>query len=173
MGELKKIISRVCSGKRWLVFFPRVGLILTANAYPSRFLNQPVDVALSRMRWNYTDTTGNFRRLTEGLGSRRIRVMWGPADNRNSGEWDVATAGFHNVRPYLYGLHLKDLHVIDPRRLQFEYRPIGSGDVDYRIVLRNLRDHGCDVFLSLATHFRPPSGSREEGMPSIIAISKT
>ena len=123
-----------------------------------------VDVALSMMPWNYTNTTGNFRRLTEGLGSRRIKVMWGPADNWNSGEWDVATAGFHNVRPYLHGLHLKDLHVIDGRRLQFEYRPIGSGDVDYRMVLRNLRDHGCDVFLSLATHFKPPNGSREEAM---------
>ena len=123
-----------------------------------------VDVALSMMPWNYTNTTGNFRSLVERVGSRRLTVMWGPADCWNCGEWDVATAGFSNIRPYLHGLHLKDLHVVDGRKLKFEYRPLGDGDVDYLTILRGMRDHGCDVFLSLATHFRPPSGSRVEAM---------
>ena len=123
-----------------------------------------VDVALSMMPWNYTNTTGNFRSLVERVGSRRLTVMWGPADCWNCGEWDVATAGFGNIRPYLHGLHLKDLHVLDGRKLKFEYRPLGDGDVDYLTILRGMRDHGCDVFLSLATHFRPPSGSRKEAM---------
>ena len=123
-----------------------------------------VDVALSMMPWNYTNTTGNFRSLVERVGSRRLTVMWGPADCWNCGEWDVATAGFSNIRPYLHGLHLKDLHVVDGRKLEFEYRPLGDGDVDYLTILRGMRDHGCDVFLSLATHFRPPSGSRVEAM---------
>ncbi|MDE2755327.1 MAG: sugar phosphate isomerase/epimerase [Acidobacteriota bacterium] len=123
-----------------------------------------VDVALSMMPWNYTNTTGNFRSLVERVGSRRLTVMWGPADCWNCGEWDVATAGFSNIRPYLHGLHLKDLHVTDGRKLKFEYRPLGDGDVDYLTILRGMRDHGCDVFLSLATHFRPPSGSRVEAM---------
>ena len=70
-----------------------------------------VDLALSMMPWNYTNTTGNFRRLAEALNSRRLKVMWGPSDNMNSGEADVATAGFLNIHPYLHGLHLKDLTV--------------------------------------------------------------
>jgi sugar phosphate isomerase/epimerase len=123
-----------------------------------------VDVALSQMPWNYTNTTTNFRRLVERLGSRRLKVMWGPADNLNSGEWDVATAGFANVRPYLHGLHLKDLHVIDGSRLKFEYRPLGEGDVDYVTILRQLRQHRCDAVLSVSTHFLPPGGTREEAM---------
>ena len=72
-----------------------------------------VDVALSMMPWNYTNTTVNFRHLAERLGSNRLKLMWGPADNLNSGEWDTATAGFQNARPYLHGLHIKDLHVKD------------------------------------------------------------
>ena len=36
--------------------------------------------------------------------------------------------------------------------------------MDYLTILCHMRDHGCDVFLSLATHFRPPSGSRMEAM---------
>jgi sugar phosphate isomerase/epimerase len=123
-----------------------------------------VDVALAMMPWNYTNTTGNFRRLAERIGSRRIKVLWGPADNMNSGERDTATAGFQNVRPYLHGLHIKDLHVIDGLRLKFQYRPFGSGDVDYLTILRNLRDHRSDAVLSVATHFRPPGGSQVDAM---------
>ena len=123
-----------------------------------------VDLALGMMPWNYTNTTGNFRRLAERLNSRRIKVMWGPADNLNSGEFDVATAGFQAVRPYLHGLHLKDLHVTDGLHLKFDYCPIGTGDVDYPTVLRHLRDHRCDAVLSVSTHFLPPGGSAEEAM---------
>ena len=123
-----------------------------------------VDVALSMMPWNYTNTTGNFRRVAEAVGSERLKVMWGPADNTNCGESDTETTGFDNVRPYLHGLHLKDLRVIDGLHLNFEYCPIGEGDVDYLTVLRNLRHHQCDAVLSVATHFQPPSGSAEEAM---------
>ena len=123
-----------------------------------------VDIALGMMPWNYTNTTGNFRRVVERVGSRRLKVMWGPADNTNCGEWDVATAGFHNVRPYLYGLHLKDLRVNEGIKLDFDYCPIGEGDVDYLTVLRQLRDHDCDVILSLSTHYRLPGGTAEDAM---------
>ena len=128
-----------------------------------------VDVVLSMMPWNYTNTTGNFRRVAEQLGSKRVKVMWGPADNLNCGEWDVATAGFANVRPYLRSLHMKDLHVTDGLSLDFEYRPLGEGDVDYLTVLRNLRESRSDAVLSISTHFTPPSGSRVEAMQINVA----
>lgn len=123
-----------------------------------------VDVALSMMPWNYTNTTGNFRHLAERLGSHRIKAIWGPCDNLNSGEWDVATAGFRAMRPYLHALHLKDIHLIDGQNLKYEYRPLGTGDLDYPTIFRQLRDHACDVVLSTSTHFRPASGSRIEAM---------
>ena len=123
-----------------------------------------VDVSVSMMPWNYTNTTGNFRRLAERISSPRLRVMWGPADNYNCGEADVAQAGFNNVRPYVHSLHIKDLRVNDGLQRDFDYQPLGDGDVDYLTVLRNLRDHRSEAILSLATHFRPPSGSPEEAM---------
>ncbi len=128
-----------------------------------------VDVALAMMPWNYTNTTGNFRRLVEKTGSRRLKVMWGPADNWNSGEADVATSGFANIRPYLHGLHLKDLHVVDGANLKFDYKPLGEGDVDYATIFRKLRENRSDVYLSVSTHFRPASGSRLEAMRINIA----
>jgi len=123
-----------------------------------------VDISVSMMPWNYTNTTNNFRLLSERLRSDRIKVMWGPADNYNCGEWDVATTGFNNVRPYLHSLHIKDLRVNDGLNLDFDYVPLGEGHVDYPTVLRNLQRHGSDAVLSVSTHFRPPSGSAEEAM---------
>ncbi len=123
-----------------------------------------VDVTLSMMPWNYTNTTGNFRRVAERIGSPRIRVMWGPADNMNCGESDVAGGGFINVRPYLHSLHIKDLRVNDGMRLDFDYKPVGEGDVDFPTALRGLRDNDADAALSVATHFRPASGSSVEAM---------
>ena len=123
-----------------------------------------VDLVLSMMPWNYTNTTAHFRQIAERIGSKRLKVMWGPADNMNCGERDAATAGFANLRPYLHSLHIKDLHVNDGLTLDFEYRPVGEGDVDFPTVLESLRDSRSDVVLSLSTHFTPPSGSSVEAM---------
>ena len=131
-----------------------------------------VDVSLSMMPWNYTNTTGNFRRVVEQLGSPRLKVMWGPADCFNCGEADVATAGYQNLRPYIHALHLKDLHVKDGLQLDFEYRPLGTGDVDYLTILRQLHADRSEAVLAMATHYRPPSGSREEAMRTNYAQLK-
>ena len=123
-----------------------------------------IDIALMMMQWNYTNTSGNLRRIVEAVGSSRLKALWCPADNRNCGEIDNATAGFNNLRPYLHAIHAKDLHTIDGSKLEFDYKPIGEGDVDYPTILRNLRDHRCDAVISVATHFLPASGSRLEAM---------
>ena len=128
-----------------------------------------VDIAFLMMQWNYGNTSRNFRRIVEAVGSRRFKVLWCPADNYNCGEVDNATAGFENLRPYLHGVHAKDLRTINGPKLEFEYAPIGEGDVDYPTILRNLRDNRCDVVLSIATHFLPASGSRLEAMQTNYA----
>ena len=46
------------------------------------------------------------RLLAERLNSRRMKFMWGPADNLTIGEFDSAIAGFQHIRPYLHSLHL-------------------------------------------------------------------
>ena len=123
-----------------------------------------VDLPLCMMPWNYTNTTEHMRQVIEAVGSPRLKTVWGPADTMNCGESDTATRGFQNVRPYLHTLHIKDLQVIDGLKCEFEYCPIGEGDVDFPTVLRNLRDHQIEAVISIATHFRPESGSAEEAM---------
>ena len=128
-----------------------------------------VDLVLSMMPWNYTNTTANLRRLAERVGSARIKVMWGPADNFNCGETDVCTAGFLNIKPYLHSIHLKDLRVHDGLALDFDYVPLGEGDIDYATALRNIRAAGLDPIISVATHWTPASGSRVEAMRTQVA----
>ena len=123
-----------------------------------------IDVVLGNLPWHYTNTTGHCRELIERVGSNRLKIMWHPSDNHTAGESDSATAGFINVRPYLHSLHVKDLEVFDGLKNNFEYCPLGEGDVDYPTVLRNLRDHRCDVVFAVATHFKPPSGSGADAM---------
>ncbi|MDD9984840.1 MAG: sugar phosphate isomerase/epimerase [Spirochaetaceae bacterium] len=121
-----------------------------------------VNLVLMQMPWNYTNTTGNFRRVAERLASSRIRLMWGPADNVNCGESDTATAGFRNVRPYVHALHMKDLRVNCGPELDFTYCQIGQGHTDYETVLRNLHEHGCPAFLSVASHYVPEGRDRRD-----------
>ena len=123
-----------------------------------------VDLVFSQEPWIYTNTTVNFRRVAEQLGSKRVKVMWTPSDNLNCGEPQVETAGFLNVRPYLHSLHLKNLRIFDGAKLKFKYRSLADGEVDYVAVLRNLRDFRIDAVLALATHFKPPGGSNVDAM---------
>ncbi len=117
-----------------------------------------IDVVLGNL-WHYTKTTSHCRALVERVGSDRMKIMWHPSDNLIAGESDSATVGFINVCPYLHSLHVKDLRVIDGFKLDFEYCPLGAGDVDYLTVLCNLRGHRCDVVFAVATHDLPPNGS--------------
>ena len=82
------------------------------------------------MQWNYGNTSRNFRRIVEAVDSRRFKVLWCPADNYNCGEIDNATTGFENLRPYLHGVHAKDLLTINGPKLEFEYAPIVDVDVE-------------------------------------------
>ena len=128
-----------------------------------------VDIAFLMMMWNYGNTSRNFRRIMEAVNSRRLKALWCPADAYNCGEIDNATTGFENLRPYLHGVHCKDLRTINGSKLEFEYCPIAKGHVDYPTILRNLSENECDVILSIATHFLPESGSRLEAMQTNFA----
>ena len=128
-----------------------------------------VDLVLSMMPWNYTNTTGNFRKVAERISSDRIKVMWGPADNYNCGESDVFTAGFLNVKPYIHSIHSKDLRVNNGIALDFDYLPFGEGQTDYATVFRSLRDNNLDPVVSISTHWTPPNGSRVDAMRTQVA----
>ena len=125
---------------------------------------QDIAIGIGMMPWNYTNTSRNFRRIMERVGSPRLRCKWGPADNYNAGELDTVTTGYQSLKPYLTSLHLKDLRVLDGPGLKFEYGPVGSGDVDYAALFRTFaRDH-TDIVITVATHFQLPGDTRPNTM---------
>ena len=133
-----------------------------------------VDVVVGNLPWDYTATTTNFRLLAERLGSHRLKFMWHPSDNLTCGEWDSATMGFQNIRPYLHSLHMKDLHVrpidgIHRVDKNTDYRPLGDGDVDWHTILRSMRDTRSEAVLAVATHFVPEGGTDEDAMRTNFA----
>ena len=79
-----------------------------------------VDIAFLMMQWNYGNTSRNFRRIVEAVGSRRFKALWCPADSYNCGEADNATAGFENLRPYL--LRRARQGPAHPRRIEARIR---------------------------------------------------
>ena len=125
---------------------------------------QAIDIGIGMEPWNYMSTSGNFRRIMERVGSSRLKCKWGPADNYNSGELDVVTTGYQNLKRYLTSLHLKDLTVQDGPGLKFKYGPVGSGDVDYAALFRTFaRDH-TDIVIAVASHFQLPDDTRPNAM---------
>ena len=125
---------------------------------------EDINIAIGMMPWNYTNTSRNFRRIMERVGSPRLRCKWGPADNYNAGEHDTITTGYRNLKPYLTSLHLKDVHVVDGPGLEFEYRPIGTGDPDYAALFRTFAQDHTDIVIAVATHYIPPNGTRADAM---------
>ncbi len=118
-----------------------------------------LDVVIFQMSWNYTNTTGNFKRVAERLGSKRFKVMYNPVDSLNSGEVDVLDRGFQSIRPYVHSVHFKGVRVVDGPRGKYQYCPLAEGDVDFETVLRQARAQTPNAVMSLATHYTPPDGS--------------
>ncbi|MBM3935399.1 MAG: sugar phosphate isomerase/epimerase [SAR202 cluster bacterium] len=121
-------------------------------------------VVVFQMSWNYTNTTGNFRRVAERVGSKRLKMMYNPADSVNSGEADVLVRGFESIVPNVHSVHLKGVQVVDGPRGKYRYCPLEEGDVDFETVLRQVREHCPEAVISLATHFASPDGRPETAM---------
>ena len=125
---------------------------------------QDVDVAVSVHPWEYANTSRNYRRIAERVGSPRLKAKWGPGDAFNCGERDTITTGYQNLKPYLTSLHLKDLRVIDGPALEFEYCAVGTGDPDYAALFRTFARDRTDIVIAVATHFTPPGGTQVDAM---------
>ena len=123
-----------------------------------------VDLVLGMRPFHFLNTSAHFCRLLQRLDSKRLRAMWAPADCLLSGEEDVAGAGYDRMAPHLHGLHLKDVVVLDGPQGEYEWRPLGEGQVDYLAIMRRLLQHDSELYLGVATHFHLPSGSRVETM---------
>lgn len=106
-------------------------------------------------------TGAQTRRFLDAVPSPRLRALWDPGNAYAAGE-TAYPDGYAAVRGTIVHVHLKDTRRV-PGGKGYEWQPVGGGDIDLTGNLRALRDDGYRGVVSLETHYRPPSGSKEEG----------
>ena len=118
-------------------------------------------------------TSKELGRLVRDINSPHLRGNWDPANAAALGEIPYP-AGYREVRGLFAHMHIKDLRM-DPQTGQAIWARVGDGLVDYRGLLKAVREDDFDGVLSLETHYRRPDGnalesSREslEGLRRII-----
>jgi len=118
-------------------------------------------------------TSKELGRLVRDINSPHLRGNWDPANAAVLGEIPYPD-GYREVRGLFAHMHIKDLRM-DPQTGQAIWARVGDGIVDYRGLLKAVREDGFDGVISLETHYRRPDGnamesSREslEGLRKII-----
>jgi sugar phosphate isomerase/epimerase len=108
----------------------------------------------------YMSTGEEAASLLSVLGPEGLGAVWDPGNAYSAGE-TAYPDGYEAIKPYLRHVHLKDLRK-NPDGSS-AWVPMGEGDIDYVGQLKALNRDGYSGVLSLETHYRPESGSSEEG----------
>ena len=99
-------------------------------------------------------------RLVRDINSPHLRGNWDPANGAALGEIPYPD-GYREVRGLFAHMHVKDLRK-DPRTGEVTWARVGDGMMDYRGLLKALREDGYDGVISLETHYRRPDGDAAE-----------
>jgi sugar phosphate isomerase/epimerase len=118
----------------------------------------------------YMSTGVETASIMAALAEEGLRSVWDPGNAYRAGETPYPD-GYEALKPYIAHIHLKDLVHTDEGK--WKWVPIGEGDVDYLGQLKALNRDGYSGVLSLETHYRPESGSAEEGSVQTLQALRT
>ena len=112
-------------------------------------LAEQADIRLAiENHYGITATADNMIRIVEGVGSDYIGVNFDPANFIPSGE-DPVTAG-KKLAPYIFHTHVKDcVPASQGKYWGYDYVEFGSGIVDYKPILSDLKKNNFEGYLSL------------------------
>ena len=105
-------------------------------------------------------------RVLEMIDSPSLKAIWDPGNAFAAGELPYPD-GYEAIKPYVVHVHVKDA-VTGPDGKK-AWTVVGEGEIDYRGQIAALRADGYQGLLSLETHYKPPSGSTEEGSRECLA----
>jgi sugar phosphate isomerase/epimerase len=106
-------------------------------------------------------TGAETRDLMLAINSPAFRSIWDVGNALVSGEDHPYPDGYEAVRPWIHHIHVKDA-IRHPDGTS-EWRPIGSGQVDYRGQLAALHRDGYHGVIALETHYQPADETKEKG----------
>lgn len=107
----------------------------------------------------YLGTGKETARVVEKVGSPALKMIWDPGNAFMAGEQPYPS-GYEACAPHVAHIHIKDARVSGDNKL--EWTVVGEGEIDYAAHFKRLRADGFAGVLALETHFKGPSGDKEE-----------
>lgn len=112
----------------------------------------------------YIGTGEEAARLAAAVNSPHLKICWDPGNAFCAGELPYPD-GYERVKPWLAHVHIKDAVMVDTpdHGKQPQWCVVGEGEIDYIGQFAALKRDGYTGAISLETHYRPATGSGEDG----------
>jgi len=112
----------------------------------------------------YIGTGEEAARIVQTINHPNLKIVWDPGNAFCADEVPYPN-GYNAIKPYFVHMHIKDANMVvnEEKGRHPKFCVIGEGELDYVGHLAALREDGYEGFLSLETHYIPPTGRGENG----------
>jgi sugar phosphate isomerase/epimerase len=109
-------------------------------------------------------TGAEAARIASAVNSPNLRIAWDPGNAFNAGEIPFPD-GYEACKPYIAHIHVKDARMVQTEQhgIQPQWCVVGEGEVGYEAHFAALKRDGYAGWVSLETHYVPPTGTGESG----------
>jgi L-ribulose-5-phosphate 3-epimerase len=163
IDKLKRVIERAhileCNKIRGFAFFKsgdfedRFGEIIEKFAEPTEVIEKEnINLVLESDPGVFTANLKSLSKLVGELNHPLIKAVYDPGNDIFDPEFERPyPEGFNFIKPYIDHVHIKDAKIIEGKP---EAVKIGTGDVPYKEIFRELKELNYNGYVVLETHYR-------------------
>ena len=109
-------------------------------------------------------TGAEAARIADAIGSDSFKLVWDPGNAFNAGEIPFPE-GYEACKRHIRHIHVKDAKMVETpdHGIQPQWCVVGEGEIGYATHFDALKRDGYDGFVSLETHYVPPTGTGANG----------
>lgn len=112
-----------------------------------------VDLVVENVRSCWGNSCWNTAEILRAAGHPRLKAVWDPGNDFVAGG-DPYPEGYAALRPWIAHVHAKNAELADAATGLTRWQRVGQGALDYRVLLKRLRDDGYAGVVALETHWR-------------------
>jgi L-ribulose-5-phosphate 3-epimerase len=169
--KLKRVIERAhilhCDKIRSFAFFKsgefesRLSEIVEKFAEPAEIIKKEnVNLVLESDPSVFTANLRKLSILIKALNNPLVKGLYDPGNDIFDPEFESPyPEGFNYIKPYIEHVHIKDAKLIKGKP---EAVKIGTGDVPYKEIFKELKEMNYNGYVVLETHYRISHGISEE-----------